>query len=156
MHQVAFIYKITDLTLTYFAITVWKTRPQTFRQFWLHLLCFYPYETTVVFCYTAPPPNIDLNRRNWRENSGFLLAEIRLGFSPTPLSFLVAVASGSRGMSPFFFLRADAVLELWLVKIFRLCWAILLNETSLTTQEARWLFAVCLGVAKSLFFLTLL
>jgi len=51
-------------------------------------------------------------------------------------------------MSPFFFLRAAAVLELRLVKIFRLCVAILLNETSLTTQEARWLFAVCLGVAK--------
>lgn len=110
------------------------------------------YETTVVFCYTAPPPNIDLNRRNWRENSGFLLAEIRLGFSPLPLYFLVTAVSGSRGMSPFLFLRAAAVLELWLVKIFRLCGEILLNETWLTTQEARWLFAVCLGVAKSLYF----
>ena len=44
----------------------------------------------------------------------------------------------------------------WLVRIFRLCGAILLNETSLTTQEARWMFAVCLGVAKSMYFLTLL
>jgi hypothetical protein len=71
-------------------------------------LCLYRYETTVVFL----PPNIDLNRRNWRENSGFPLVEIGLGFSPLPLSFLVAVVSGSRGKSPFFFLRVAAVLEL--------------------------------------------
>jgi hypothetical protein len=34
-----YIYKITDLTFMYFAIVMLKTRPQTVRQFWLHLLC---------------------------------------------------------------------------------------------------------------------
>jgi hypothetical protein len=65
-----------------------------------------------VFCYTALPPNIDLNRRNWRVNSGFLLDEIHLGFSLLHLPFLAAVALGNRGTSPFFFLRAAAVVEL--------------------------------------------
>jgi hypothetical protein len=72
----------------------------------------YQYGVNVVFCYTALPPNIDLNWSNWTEYSGFLLAEIRLGFSPLPLPFLAAVASGSRGMSPFFFLRACVVLDI--------------------------------------------
>jgi len=89
------------MSFMHVVIAVWKTRPQTVGQFWLNILCLYLYENTVVFCYIAAPPNIDLKRRNWRENSGFLLAEIRLGFSPLSHSFLVSGTEGCRLSSSF-------------------------------------------------------
>ena len=95
----------------------------------------YQFEIIVIFCCTAPPQSIVLGRRIWRTNSSFFLVGIHVRISPLLFRFLVVVASGSRQISPLFFLRAAEVVVVSFGKIFCCCGAFLPHEPRLQTRR---------------------